>query len=140
MATAFASLAAYEWHLTASELAQALQQRQIAVHQKIASLAEEALHDGDAGTSMLLALEDLPNIQRGSEQPYALTVATLFAASVQLREAAVFKGHTNWVLSVAFSPDDQRLITSSGDRTARIWDRETHRELAVLKGLIGSVY
>ncbi|MFD0375808.1 hypothetical protein [Streptomyces sp. NPDC127112] len=31
-------------------------------------------------------------------------------------------GHTDAVQSVAFSPNDQTLATSSRDRTARLWD------------------
>ncbi|WP_293071532.1 MULTISPECIES: AAA-like domain-containing protein [unclassified Moorena] len=51
----------------------------------------------------------------------------------QFRERAVLKGHQSSVLSVAFSPDGQRLATGSHDRTARIWDRKGH-EISVLKG------
>lgn len=30
-------------------------------------------------------------------------------------------GHTDKVLSAAFSPDGQAIVTASADRTARIW-------------------
>ncbi len=35
----------------------------------------------------------------------------------------VFRGHTNWVLDVAFSADGRYVLTA-GDFTARIWDRD----------------
>jgi hypothetical protein len=35
-------------------------------------------------------------------------------------EAAVLKGHTNWVQSAAFSPDGKRVVTASDDNTARL--------------------
>ena len=33
------------------------------------------------------------------------------------------KGHTGWVLDVAFSPDGQTLVTAAADNTARVWRR-----------------
>ncbi|MHC5721920.1 MAG: WD40 repeat domain-containing protein, partial [Nostoc sp.] len=32
------------------------------------------------------------------------------------------KGHTGWVLAVAWSPDDGMLATGSMDNTVRLWD------------------
>ena len=34
---------------------------------------------------------------------------------------AVLNGHTNLVLSAAFSPDGERVVTASADNTARVW-------------------
>ncbi len=39
-------------------------------------------------------------------------------------------GHENAVHSAAFSPDGARVVTASDDRTARIWDATTGKELA----------
>jgi WD40 repeat protein len=39
--------------------------------------------------------------------------------------AGLFEGHTDWVRSVGFSPDGKRVISSSDDKTLRIWDSET---------------
>jgi WD40 repeat protein len=41
-------------------------------------------------------------------------------------------GHTDRVVSVDFSPDGRRLVTASWDRTARIWDTATGKQLHVL--------
>jgi WD40 repeat protein len=46
----------------------------------------------------------------------------------------VLKGHTGEVTSAQFSPDSRRLVTLSQDRTLRVSDVETGKELAVLKG------
>ena len=35
------------------------------------------------------------------------------------------KGHTGTVTSVAFSPDGTRIVTGSGDQTAKVWDART---------------
>jgi len=35
---------------------------------------------------------------------------------------------------VAFSPDGQRIVTASMDKTARVWDAETGQELRKFEG------
>jgi len=55
-------------------------------------------------------------------------------------EIAVLKQHSDYsVNSVAFSADGKRVVTASGDGTARIWDAESAKEIAVLKGHTGFV-
>src|SRR5205823_704172 len=34
------------------------------------------------------------------------------------------QGHTNYVFSLAFSPDGKSLVSGSGDGTVRLWDTE----------------
>jgi len=38
-------------------------------------------------------------------------------------------GHTAQVLSVAFSPDGTRIVTGSVDKTAKVWEARTGKEL-----------
>src|SRR5438445_10994547 len=39
-----------------------------------------------------------------------------------------------WIRSVAVSPDGRRIATGSEDRTAKVWDAATGRELLTLAG------
>ena len=43
-------------------------------------------------------------------------------------------GHTDAVLSVAFSPDGSRIISGSYDNTVRVWDATSGEELRSLAG------
>jgi WD40 repeat protein len=45
------------------------------------------------------------------------------------------EGHTDWVTSVAFSPDGKQIVSGSRDTTVRRWDAATGQQLLpVLKG------
>ncbi|CAE6441223.1 unnamed protein product, partial [Rhizoctonia solani] len=51
-----------------------------------------------------------------------------------------FKGHTNWVQSVQFSPDGSRVVSGSDDNTIRVWDVERGTTVVgPLKGHTSSV-
>lgn len=58
----------------------------------------------------------------------------------QLKEKASLKGHTGAVVQAAFSPDGALVATSSEDKTARLWDVKTGKELFVLKDHDGPVW
>ena len=46
----------------------------------------------------------------------------------------VFEGHTDFVTSVAFSPDRQTLASGSWDNTVRLWNIADGESTAILKG------
>ena len=52
---------------------------------------------------------------------------------------AIFEGHTDFVSSVAFSPDGETLASASRDGTIRLWDPHTGQHTALLVGHRGSV-
>jgi WD40 repeat protein len=47
---------------------------------------------------------------------------------------AKLEGHSGGVLSTAFSPDGQRVVTASDDKTARVWNAATGQVIAKLEG------
>ncbi len=54
-------------------------------------------------------------------------------------ELVTLKGHTGPVSSASFSPDGSRVVTASGDQTAKVWDAQSGAEVLTLKGHIGYV-
>ncbi|HOM18548.1 MAG TPA: WD40 repeat domain-containing protein, partial [Thermoguttaceae bacterium] len=47
-------------------------------------------------------------------------------------EIRSFRGHTDSIHSVAFSPDNSKIATASGDGTCRLWDPLSGRQIAQL--------
>ena len=103
-------------------------------------LSQQTAASGDTEAAILLALEALP--KSGSEprsgrislkqRPH---FSTLCWRTVK---RAVFK-HDAGVTQAAFNRTGDRIVTSSYDKTARIWDVSKGTETAVLKGHEGPV-
>ena len=41
-------------------------------------------------------------------------------------------GHSDWVYSVAYSPDGKHVVSGSFDNTVGVWDAQTGKEVSVL--------
>ena len=54
--------------------------------------------------------------------------------TVSWQKLLELQGHAADVYSVAFSPDDTRIVSSSHDRTAKVWDASTGQELLTFRG------
>jgi WD40 repeat protein len=109
---------------------------------RAASAAREALAWVEYGRTMELAYQEW----REDNVPSA--VALLESTRPDLRgwewryvhrlchsNLLTLKGHTGAVTSASFSRDGSRIITTSSDQTAKVWDARTGHELATLHGL-----
>jgi WD40 repeat protein/energy-coupling factor transporter ATP-binding protein EcfA2 len=120
---------------TARQLADRLAEAQLNQSRFLTSIAEAELRDGHIERAMLIAREALPRDMRKPDRPiWNGAFAPIAKAREQDRAIAVAVGHQDCVWTAAFSPDGARIVTASGDHTARLWDGKTGAVLAILEG------
>ncbi len=99
---------------------------------ELASIAELQL-DKNAERALLIAMaaaQTAPTFE--AERSLRLAVAQPLAL-------AVLSGHESIVSTAQFSPDGLRIVTSSSDKTARLWDALSGKPIATLSGHTWSV-
>ena len=120
---------------SAEEAKDNLSEAQIAQSRFLADLAARKRAEGDAGTTVLLALEALPDDAAGASRPYVPEAELQLDSGWRDLRERLDLGHDDAVSSAAFSPDGKRIVTASYDKTARVWDAATGQPIGEpLKG------
>jgi hypothetical protein len=111
--------------------------------QFLAGMIDQNVARGGYVDGMLIGLDALPDEKGGNLRQRALPwePSTQNALDGAWRkwisnrgERQVLAGDTGAVTAVAFSPDGARMLTGSGDNTARLWDAATGKLVATLEG------
>ena len=64
------------------------------------------------------------------DRPIVLLLRALMRRACLVHEQeCTLRGHSNWVTSVAYSPDGIRIISGSADNTVKVWDAATGKEV-----------
>jgi WD40 repeat protein len=95
-------------------------------------------YDATSGTSSgLLTGHDAQGAMAVAYNPAATRIASggkdggvsLYDGST-LKKINTFKGHGDWVMDLAFSPNGRLLATSSTDQTVKVWDIKAMQKVA----------
>jgi WD40 repeat protein/serine/threonine protein kinase len=120
--------------LLAAESEQTRARRYLYVSQM--TLAERARQEGEIGRVMQLLRGLIPK-SSGEEDLRGFEWYQLWRQ--YHGEKSCLRGHKEAVSAVAFSPDDRILASGSADRTVKLWDTKTGKEVLALKGHEDSV-
>ncbi len=103
-------------------------QKELAESQLYVNKIQRAQSEWNYGDDLIarLQMESCPWDRRGFEHDYLATLMD--------RNQVTLKGHSGAITSVAFSSDGKRLLSGSGDNTAKLWDLLTGKELMVYRG------
>ena len=69
--------------------------------------------------------------------PLCVWVAIAAMTTGQEAPLATFKGHTNAIYTVAYSPDGKSFVTGSFDNSAKLWDASTGKIIREFAGTAG---
>ena len=108
-------------------------QRNNAVARELSAYASESLSD-DRQLSMLLGMQAVNATMRYRQPTVPSADQALHDAFLSSTAWLTLRGHNAAVYSVAWSPDGKRLATTSIDKTAKVWDAASGRELLTLRG------
>jgi len=112
---------------------QAQETARIATSKSLAALALAEM-EADPELSLLLATESIRITRRVDGVVLPLSNAVLRQMIIKSRVRLTLKGHGGPVSSAFYSPDGQRIVTASSDKTAKVWDANTGKELMTLRG------
>jgi WD40 repeat protein len=99
----------------------------------LANLSRLERAEGRRANALKLALAAWPRIGDSKRRPFQKVIDPLGQSLLFERQKLVLRGHEKAVISAEFSPDGRHVLTTSEDRTARIWDSQTGQELRKLE-------
>ena len=112
---------------------QAQETARIATSKSLAAFALAEM-ETDPELSLLLATESIRITRRVNGVVLPLSNTVLRQSIIKSRVRLTLTGHDAGVYSAVYSADGQRIVTGSGDKTAKVWDAKTGQELLTLKG------
>ncbi|KYC38799.1 hypothetical protein WA1_34930 [Scytonema hofmannii PCC 7110] len=69
-----------------------------------------------------------------AEYPTSIPLFSLQSILLKMRERNRFEGHSGWIRCVSFSLDGKTLASASDDKTIKLWESTTGKEITTLRG------
>jgi serine/threonine protein kinase len=135
-----------QWSAKKQQLLAKLQSQRQQVWQQLERRQREDLREcwshvqrGMASVSQVLPLEvwvrygpELSQRYLGWEEPQLLTIPEEIWEEIW--HPTLLAGHKHWVLTVAAAPDGRHVVSGSRDKTLRMWDLATGKQVRRLRG------
>ncbi|WP_084763412.1 NACHT and WD repeat domain-containing protein, partial [[Scytonema hofmanni] UTEX B 1581] len=112
---------------------QQAQKNQLGQIEALANYSTELLNQDKKFDALIEALRSAKPL-RSKDNPPLQVVATLLNAVYNVKERNRLQGHSELVISVAFSPDGKTLASGSADKTIKLWDVATGKISQTLTG------
>ncbi|MFN6484478.1 caspase family protein [Nostoc sp. DedQUE02] len=138
-----AIFAGYQWWNAQNKAKEATQQTTIALAQssETALLSDRQLEAMIAATQSGRQILGRPiknaNLEQEANQQ---AILALQRGIYNTQERNRLEGHSEAVYSVAFSPDGKTIASASLDKTVKVWDAATAKEITTFKGHSDAVY
>ncbi len=104
----------------------------------LAEVADAELLSGNFDSALRLAIEDVrldgADANAAVSTAASPALAELAAAFFESGWRLNLSGHNGGVWSAAFNAAGTRIVTASNDKTARVWDAASGKQIVVLKG------
>jgi WD40 repeat protein/serine/threonine protein kinase len=100
---------------------------------RLAAYATGSLNE-DPERSVALAMYAVDATVRFHEPAVPAAVRALHAAILASPARLALNGHTDSITRIKIVRDGKRIVTASQDKTAKVWDAETGRNLLTLRG------
>lgn len=131
-----AAVAGWQWQVAEARRKEAEARREDAYSSALAARAQEVFEKENADLAIALAVE--ANDSRVTPPQQARrTLANVAYYTPGTRR--LFRGHTDKVTSVAFSPAGNTVVSGSADKTVILWDIESGKEIRRFTGHTDSV-
>ena len=128
-----AIFAFYQRNQATVERRQAQKIARISTSRALAAFALAEM-ETDPELSLLLAINSIRIMYEANQDVLPLSNTVLRQSLVKSRIRSTLKGHDARVWSATYSADGQRIVTASMDKTAKVWDAQTGKELMTLTG------